>query len=170
MFAISEWLFAQGAATVYIHPDGMHAKFFDIAEWLRNAGFHKVSNKGKAPLAGVYRRRACTIEIDFRSGAGDVVGEVKGDLVFVEAKGGCINSRNPGQLSKLRKHLYEAVGSLLGSPENARLIAAVPEHRETRRLAERMAARCHDTGIQVALVSADGAVRLQPDNDDLASV
>ena len=85
--------------------------------------------------------------------------EIRGDGIEVEAKGGCINTRHAGQLSKLRKHLYEAVGMLLDSRNDAcRLIAAVPRHPETERVAERMAKRCHSAGIEIALVSGDGSI------------
>ena len=100
--------------------------------------------------------------IDFRSGLGDVVAEVEGVRVLVEAKGGCINSRNPGQLSRLRKHVYEAVGSLLDGREADRLIAAVPLHAQTERLAGRMAPRCRRVGIEIALVAPDGEVHVHP--------
>ena len=38
------------------------------------------------------------------------------------------------------------------------LIAAVPRHAVTERIAGRMARRCRGTGIEIALVSDDGAV------------
>ena len=79
----------------------------------------------------------------------------------IEAGRRCINSRHPGPLSKLRKHLYEAVGMLLDSHNDAdRLIAAVPRHAETERVAKRMEKRCHAAGIEIALVSGDGSVRI----------
>jgi len=90
-----------------------------------------------------------------------VVAVIDGARVEVEAKGGCINTRHSGQLSKLRKHLYEAVGMLLDSRNDAeRLIAAVPRHRETERVAERMAERCRAAGIEIALVAGDGSVSI----------
>ena len=61
----------------------------------------------------------------------------------------------------MRKHLYEAVGMLLDSRNDAdRLIAAVPHHSETERVAQRMAKTCHAAGIEIALVSGDGSVRM----------
>ena len=80
---------------------------------------------------------------------------------MVEAKGGIINTSNPGQKSKLRKHLYEAVGMLLDrSNKRDRLIAAVPLHPETEKIAHRMAGRCREIGIEIALVSGEGTIQL----------
>ena len=161
MLAVAEWLFRHGARMVEVHADGMHAKYFNIPGWLEAQGFKKVAERGRTRGAGVYRRAGETLEIDFRSGLGDVVADIEGARVLVEAKGGCINSRNPGQLSKLRKHLYEAVGSLLDGREADRLIAAVPLHAQTERLAGRMAAKCREAGIEIALVAAGGEVSVR---------
>jgi len=161
MLAVARWLFGNGATRVDIHADGMHAKHFDIGGWLEAEGFEKIADGGRTRGAGVYRRAEATLGIDFRSGLGDVVAQVQGARVLVEAKGGCINSRNPGQLSKLRRHLYEAVGSLLDGREADRLIAAVPLHAQTERIAGRMAPRCRAAGIEIALVAADGGVQVR---------
>ena len=161
MLAVAQWLFASGAGAVQVHPDGVHAKHFDMRGWLENAGFEKVSAKGTTREAGRYTRNRQCLLVDFRPGRGDVVASVDGRRVVVEAKGGCINTRHPGQVSKLRKHLYEAVGMLLDGHDGAdRLIAAVPRHAVTERIAGRMARRCRGAGIEIALVSDDGAVVL----------
>ncbi len=159
MLAMAEWMFGQGAIEVEIHPDGMHLKGFDVRGWLETEGFAKTADMGRTPAGGVYKRAGQTVIVDPRPGIGDVVAIIDGARVEVEAKGGCINTRHSGQLSKLRKHLYEAVGMLLDSRNDAnRLIAAVPRHPETERVAERMAKRCHANGIEIALVSGDGSI------------
>lgn len=160
MLAVTRWLFQQGALSVSIHPDGMHVKDFDVAGWLHANGFTKTISIGKTRHGGLYERGERTVEVRFQPGCGDVVAQLGPDRVVVEAKGGCLNSRHPGLKSKLRKHLYEAVGSLLDPPEATRLIAAVPRHSETEKLASRMAVRCHDAGIEIALVSGRGTVLL----------
>ncbi len=160
MLAVARWMFELGAEEVCVHPDGMHTKQFDICGWLKKEGFEKIAAKGKTREAGTYTRDRQTLVVEFQPGRGDVVADVQGCHVVVEAKGGIVNTRHPGQKSKLRKHLYEAVGMLLDGPDNAdRLIAAVPRHPETKKIANRMAGRCLDVGIQISLVSEEGDVK-----------
>ena len=162
MLAVAQWLFAAGAKTVQIHPDGVHVKHFDMRGWLKNAGFKKVAARGTTREAGRYTRNRQCLLVDFRPGRGDLVATIDGRRVVVGAKGGCINTRNPGQVSKLRKHLYEAAGMLLDGHDGAdRLIAAVPRHAVIERIAGRMARRCRGAGIEIALVSGEGAVALR---------
>ena len=159
MLAMAHWLIDHGATDVKVHPDGMHLKQFDMGEWLSDQGFMKTAQIGKTEAGGKYENGGITVTIDPRPGIGDVVAVIDGRRSEIEAKGGCINSRHPGLLSKLRKHLYEAVGMLLDSQNNAdRLIAVVPRHAETERVAQRMANRCRAAGIEIALVSGDGNV------------
>lgn len=142
MLAVAWWLFEQGASHVLIYLDGMHVKDFDVASWLQANDFTKVRTIGKTRHGGVYEYGDRTIEARFLPGFGDVVAQLDGEHIVVEAKGGCLNSHHAGLCSKLRRHLYEAVGSLLDAPEATRLVAAVPRHPETEKLAKRMAARC----------------------------
>ena len=159
MLAMAHWLIDHGATEVEVHPDGMHLKQFDMGEWLSAQGFVKVKPLGRTEAGGVYENGDIAVTIDPRPGIGDVVAVIDGKRIEIEAKGGCINSRHPGPLSKLRKHLYEAVGMLLDSGSDTdRLIAAVPRHAETERVALRMAERCKAAGIEIALVSGDGSV------------
>ncbi len=161
MLAVARWMFKLGAKNVCVCPDGMHAKQFDICSWLKNEGFQKLAERGKTREAGTYSCGPHTLDVEFAPGRGDVIAELRGRRVLVEAKGGIVNTRHSGQKSKLRKHLYEAVGMLLDRPNDAgRLIAAVPLHPETEKLARRMAVRCRDAGIEIALVSGTGEVRL----------
>ena len=159
MLAVALWLFKRGASHVTIHPDGQHLRQFDIAAWLCCANFKKVKAIGKTKHGGVYRRGDHELEVRFTPGCGDVVAEVDGKYVCVEAKGGCINSKYAGLVSCLRSRMHEAVGSLFDSPETAtRLIAAVPSHPKTEELAARIAPRCRRAGIEIALVGHDGTV------------
>lgn len=161
MLAVSLWLFERGASRVFIYPDGQHVKQFDIAAWLDRAGFDKVKPIGTTKHGGIYRCGDRALEVRFRPGCGDVVAVVDGEQVCVETKGGCINSAYAGEVSRLRSRMHEAVGSLFDPPETAtRLIAAVPSHPATERLAKRMANRCRKAGVEIALVGKDGAVRL----------
>ena len=163
MLAVAQWMFELGAARVCIHPDGMHTRQFDIARWLQGEGFRKRKSEGRTQHAGVWVRDDRTLEVHFHPGKGDVVADVDGERILVEAKGGCINSRHPGLLSQLRTHLYEAVGSLFDAPgEATRLVAAVPCHSETEKLAHRMADRCRKAEVRIALVSPNGDIRVLP--------
>ena len=146
--------------TVSIHPDGEHAKRFDIPGELARAGFQKSERLGRTVSGGTYRRASDTIIVNPRSGVGDVVGEIEGRGIVVECKGGTINTKHSGQLSKLRQGLCEAVGLLMARvPDGAREVAAVPWTPETERLAARMASRCRDAGVEIALVHRDGSVQ-----------
>lgn len=163
MLAVAQWMFESGAQEVCVYPDGVHAQYFDICGWLENEGFEKIAAIGEKPEAGTYMRDDQTLVVEFQPGRGDVVADVQDSRVVVEAKGGIVNTRHPGQKSKLRKHLYEAVGMLLAGPDSAdRLIAAVPRHPETIKIATKLmkARRCRDAGIEIALVSEDGVVQL----------
>ena len=159
MLVMAEWLFRQGAAEVSVHPDGMHMKDFDIPGWLAAAGFERVSTTGTRGQSGSFRRGSQHLTVHSRPGLGDVIGCLDGVQIEIEAKGGCINSKHPGRLSRLRKGLHEAVGQLMGSPRlDIRLIAAVPFHSETEKLAVRLATRCRLAQIEIALIRDDGTV------------
>ncbi len=161
MLAVAEWMFDSGATEVSIYPDGMHVKEFSIQEWLTNNGFRKTAAWGKTVHAGIFVRNDQTMRVQFLPGCGDIVTVIGGVHTLVEAKGGCINTKHSGQLSKLRKHLYEAVGMLLDNRNDAdRLIAAVPRHTETEKIAGRMGPRCTSAGIEIALVAGDGTIRI----------
>ncbi|MCY3770197.1 MAG: hypothetical protein OXG56_12660 [Gammaproteobacteria bacterium] len=161
MLAVAQWMFDRGANKVCLHPDGQHAKQFDIFEWLMDKGYERICKIGQTRDAGIYSRKHQTLVIEFKPGQGDIVTHLGDCRVVVEAKGGIINTRHSGQKSKLRKHLYEAVGMLLDERTDAdRLIAAVPFHQETKRIACRMVGRCRDAGIEIALVSGSGEIQL----------
>ena len=136
-------------------------KGFDIPASLAGRGFTRMSTTGRGQTSGAFRRGDLTLTVHSQPGLGDVVCTLHGIEVEIEAKGGCINTRHPGQLSRLRRGLHEAVGQLLGSPRNdVRLIAAVPRHPETERTARRLLPRCAHVGIEIALVAGDGSVEL----------
>lgn len=159
MLAMAEWLFSLGAADVAMHPDGMHMKGFDIPLALTSAGFLRTSTTGSRGVSGSFRRGHQQLMVHSQPGLGDIIAEVNGVHIEVEAKGGCVNSRHPGQVSRLRKGLHEAVGQLMGSPRlETRLIAAVPYHKETAKLAGRLSPRCKLASIEIALVNEDGTV------------
>ncbi|MFQ8433990.1 hypothetical protein [Amaricoccus sp. W119] len=162
MLAMSEWLFGQGASEVRVHPDGTHMAGFDMPAFLSSRGFVRTSATGKREISWVFKRGDQTLTVHARSGLGDLVTTIGGATVEVEAKGGCINTKHAGQLSRLRKGLHEAVGQLLGCPRTVdRLIAAVPLHPETEKLATRLLPRCRHIGIEIALVDGSGAVHLR---------
>ena len=149
----------QGVRDVRIHPDGEHGKQFDFGGWLSRRSFSMVSPLGTTSYGGVYRNAdGQTITINPRSGLGDVVAEVGGRVISAECKGGIINTRHSGQVSRLYKGLCETVGMLMATPSPGRQVAVVPKTDATVRLAERLAPRCALAGIAIALVGSRGEV------------
>lgn len=149
----------QGAREVRIHPDGEHGKQFDFAGWLGRQAFNKVSSLGSTAYGGVYRNPAGqTITVNPKSGLGDVVADVGDHVIMAECKGGIINTRHPGQISRLYRGLCETVGLLMATPSQGRQVAVVPLTDGTLRLAERLAQRCALAGIEIALVGSRGEV------------
>ncbi|WP_245322920.1 hypothetical protein [Bradyrhizobium valentinum] len=149
----------QGARDVRIHPDGEHGKQFDFTSWLGRQAFTKVSSLGSTAYGGVYRNPADqTITINPKSGLGDVVAAVGDHVIAAECKGGIINTRHPGQVSRLYRGLCETVGMLMATPSQGRQVAVVPLTEGTLRLAERLAPRCALAGIEIALVGSRGEV------------
>jgi hypothetical protein len=144
---------------VRVHPDGEHGKQFDFSGWLGRRGFQMESSLGTTAYGGVYRDgQGRAIIINPKSGVGDVVAEVGGEIVSAECKGGIINTRHPGQVSRLYKGLCETVGMLMATPSLGRQIAVVPFTESTLRLANRLAPRCALAGIELALVGSRGEV------------
>jgi len=149
----------QGAQHVWIHPDGEHGKQFDFSRWLERREFRKVSTIGATAYGGVYEHSAGqTITVNPRSGLGDVVAEIGDYVISAECKGGVINTRHSGQVSRLYKGLCETVGMLMATPTQGRQVAVVPFTAGTLRLAERLAPRCALAGIEIALVGSHGEV------------
>lgn len=102
---------AEDVDDVRIHPDGEHGKQFDFAAWLQRRGFEKVSNHGSTSYGGCYRSAAGqTITVNPKSGLGDVVAQAGDRVISAECKGGIINTRHPGQVSRLYRGLCETVG------------------------------------------------------------
>jgi hypothetical protein len=122
-----------GLTTVQVHPDGEHAKQFEFEGWLQRRGFSRETPLGKTAFGGTYSSPATgqTIVVNPSSGRGDVTAEVDGLSIVAECKGGIINTKHPGQQSRLRRGLCEAVGLLLASPliEGRRQVAVVPHTR-----------------------------------------
>ena len=149
----------EGVASVRIHPDGEHGKQFDFAGWLARGDFVKESSLGSTTYGGIYRSPSGqTVTINPKSGLGDVVAEV-GDLtISAECKGGVINTRHSGQVSRLYKGLCETVGLLMATSSPGRQVAVVPLTERTQGLAERLAPRCALAGIEIALVGSRGEV------------
>lgn len=149
----------EGAAHVRVHPDGEHGKQFDFTGWLGRRGFEKVSSVGSTSYGGDYRDPlGRIITVNPKSGLGDVVAGCASGLLSAECKGGIINTRHSGQVSRLYKGLCETVGMLMATPSPGRQVAVVPLTESTRRLAERLAPWCALAGIEIALVGSRGEV------------
>jgi hypothetical protein len=144
---------------VSVHPDGEHLKRYDPKAALHDHGFQHVSPQGSTPYGGVYTRGQQTVTIIPKPGLGDIVAQVNGRLVIAECKGGVVNTRHPGQLSKLRRGLCEAVGLLMTRTRNeGRHVAVAPNTGATLAIARRMIPRASAAGIEIALVDGAGNV------------
>lgn len=130
----------EGAQHVRIHPDGEHGKQFDFSAWLERRQFRKIAAIGTTAYGGAYENSAGqTITVNPRSGLGDVVADVGDHVISAECKGGIINTKHSGQVSRLFKGLCETVGMLMATPSQGRQVAVVPLTASTLRLAERLA-------------------------------
>lgn len=148
-----------GATHVRIHPDGEHGKRFDFVGWLAKRGFAKTTSTGTTSYGGEYQHEnGWRITIHPSSGKGDVVAEIGNHVISAECKGGIINTKHSGQVSRLYKGLCETVGLLMASESPGRQVAVVPYTESTLRLARRMAPRCALAGIELALVGSRGEV------------
>lgn len=153
----------QGAHHVRVHPDGEHGKQFDFSAWLLRRDFVKISSIGSTSYGGTFRNAVGQeITVNPKSGLGDVVAEVGDQVISAECKGGIINTRHSGQVSRLYKGLCETVGLLMATPSQGRQVAVVPFTKSTLRLAERLAPRCALVGIEIALMGSRGEVRDVP--------
>jgi len=144
---------------VRIHPDGEHGKQFDFRGWLGARGFDLVTPIGSTPYGGAYFDAAGRqIVVQPKSGLGDVVAGEGDATISAECKGGIINTRHSGQVSRLYKGLCETVGMLMATPALGRQVAVVPWTEGTLRLAKRLAPRCALAGIEIALVGSRGQI------------
>jgi hypothetical protein len=150
-----------GLKHVAIHPDGEHGKQFDFRAWMEKYGFVPDKPIGQTTYGGVYKSSdSHELLVNPKAGRGDVVADSQGQSFVAECKGGILNTRHPGQLSRLRQGLCEAVGLSLASPraEGQRQFAVVPQTKTTEALARHMAARAREAGIEIALVDSRGNV------------
>lgn len=146
---------------VEVHPDGQHNKNFDFRIWLSACGYVFVKSIGKTTYGGIYRHAdGREIEITLTPGKSDVVAIAGNRKVIAEAKGGVVNTKHPGQTSRLRQGLCEAVGLLMATErkDGMRQVAVVPRVDATVRIAERMIARARQVGIEIALVDGRGNI------------
>lgn len=145
---------------VFMHPDGEHAKVFDIRSWLERQGYSLVEKKGSTPYGGRYIQGQRVLHIAPSSGLGDVVALTKNGLIVAECKGSTLNSRNAGVKSKIRTGLQTAVAQLLMRNEpGERHIAVVPYHKDAELLAKKLAPRLKLVSIEVAFVRENGEVQ-----------
>jgi hypothetical protein len=150
-----------GVKEVSIYPDGEHGKRFDFKSWLAKRGFAMKTSRGETSYGGTYAAPdGRTVVVNPSSGRGDVVAEGEGSSIVAECKGGIINTKHPGQLSRLRQGLCETVGLSLASPQvkGRQQFAVVPRTKVTESLARRMAERTQAAGIKIALVDGTGNV------------
>ncbi len=144
---------------IRIHPDGTHGKQFDFESGLLRRGFKISTRTGKTAYGGTYiDKQGRKVIVHPKSGLGDVVAEVDGERVCAECKGGIINTRHAGQVSRLNKGLCEAVGRLMASPSGGRQVAVVPHTDRILPFAQKLALRCTQADIEIALVKASGEI------------
>lgn len=147
-----------GLLKVELHPDGERGKRFEIARWLAVRGFVLQEAQGKTTYCGTYAGEKEQIVVASIPGKGDVVATTPAETIIAECKGGIVNTRHAGQVSRLRKGLCEAVGLLMTRPKGGRQVAVVPHTETTLRLARKLAPRARDAGIEIALVDEHGRV------------
>lgn len=73
---------------VAIHPDGEHAKDFDIHKWLEDHDFKQTQLIGKTGYSGTYVSGEKTIKVTSKPGIGDVEADAGGQKIVAECKGG----------------------------------------------------------------------------------
>jgi hypothetical protein len=147
-----------GLTKVELHPDGEHAKRFEIAQWLNARAFSLKESHGTTAWCGTYADGKQVIVVTSISGKGDVVASTSDGIIVAECKGGIVNTRHPGQVSRLRKGLCEALGLLMSTSQTGRQVAVVPYTETTLKLAQKMAPRAKSVGIEIALVNELGQV------------
>jgi hypothetical protein len=146
-----------GGLTVEIFPDGEHAKRFDIPKFLVQRGFRHTVSIGATAYGGRYENGPKTLVVNPKSmhGRGDVVGELAG----AECKGGIVNSKHSGALSKVRSGFNELIGQTMPMElDGSRHVAVAPRTPSSELQAARLRDRCSAAGIEIALVSEDGTV------------
>ncbi|GGJ21827.1 hypothetical protein [Neoroseomonas lacus] len=148
---------------VAMHPDGEHGKRFPFLDRMGARGFKLTKPMGSTDYGGLYGAAdGRSALINPKPGMGDVIADL-GDASFVaECKGGIINTTHPGQTSRLRSGLCEAIGQCLATPmrNGQRQFAVVPHTRTTMALAQRMQERAAAAGIEIALVDGSGEVTI----------
>jgi hypothetical protein len=150
-----------GLNQVGIQPDGEHAKRFAFRPWLELHGFKKTRSSGTTAYAGTYVSKAGNvIVLNPKSGLGDVIATLDDRNIVAECKGGIINTKHPGQQSKLRRGLCETIGLSLAMPivPGQRQYAVVPKTPVTETMARKLAPRASSAGITIALVDRTGNV------------
>jgi hypothetical protein len=159
IIAFGMYLLERGALTVELHPDGEHGKRHDLKKSLESRGLMLVHPQGTTIYGGTYQRDHQTVNVILKPGVGDVVAKIGGQTLIAECKGGVVNTRHAGQVSKLRRGLCEAVGLLMARPLGGeRHVAVVPATPETEKVARRMLPRVIAAGIEIALVDGKGCV------------
>ncbi len=149
------------ARSVALHPDGEHGKIFDFRAMVEAQGFAFSSALGSTAYGGTYQAPdGREIKIWPKSGLGDVVAETPAGRIVAECKGGIVNTKHAGQLSRMRRGLCEAVGLMLASEwDNAtRQVAVVPRTPVTLAMAKKLAPRAVRAGLSIALVDEVGNV------------
>lgn len=112
MIAFALQLLNEGATEVGIHPDGEHGRIFDIKACLEINNFTLIKRMGTTQYGGSYQRGHEAVRVTLVPGIGDVEARIGDQEIIAECKGGIINTRHPGQISRLRRGLCEAVGLL----------------------------------------------------------
>lgn len=151
----------RGCDEAEMYPDGEHAKRFDIPAFLSSRGYELVKSLGATQYGGVYSNGQKTLTVNPKSqhGRGDVVGQLAGVVVRAECKGGIVNSKHSGALSKVRSGFNELVGQTMSMPlDGSRHVAVAPRTSASLVQAARLQDRCKAAGIEIALVGEDGGV------------
>jgi hypothetical protein len=93
-----------------------------------------IESRGSTTYGGLYRRGQHIITVYPLSGLGVVSCELNGRKIVAECKGGIINTKHAGQLSKLERGLFEAVGRLLtiSADQKIAVVTKTPQSRSKK--------------------------------------
>jgi len=136
------------------------AEIFPIVPFLADMGWKQVEQVGKNDWQGWYEKGEQRLQIDAKSGVGDVVVTVGTKCIRAECKGGPL-VKKPG--SPEYRILRQALGQAITVEQvnvNDVLIVAIPHTDRFRQLADKWRKRplVGRSGIQIVLVGRDGTV------------
>ncbi|GLH80072.1 MULTISPECIES: hypothetical protein [unclassified Bradyrhizobium] len=149
---------------VKIHPDGQRAQQIDFRAGSAKRGFGRIATAPTA-FAGTFENaEGQRIVIHPQPRMSSVTADAAGETIEAECKGGTVETRHCGRLSRLDKGLCEIGGRLMMKPAGTRQVAIMPQTEVTLRIGRKLAPRCAGAGIRIPLIGRQGDVKdVQPE-------